>query len=95
MLFRSLIPGGLRWVHEFGTAPEGITRVEIPLEALTASVRARPVAGLPMGLPLRFDPARITRLQLLHSRFGDDGGSNQGFRSGPIQLEIQAIDALL
>lgn len=89
-----LIPGGLRWVHEFGTAAEGLSRVEIPFAALTASVRARPVAGLPLGLPLQFDPARITRLQLLHSRFSDDGGSNQGFRSGPIRLEIQAIDAL-
>ena len=89
-----LIPGGLRWVHEFGTAEEGISRVEIPFEALTASVRAKPVEGLPLGLPLRFDAARITRLQLLHSRFSDDGGSNAGFRSGPILLEIQAIDAL-
>lgn len=89
-----LIPGGLRWVHEFGTASEGSTRVEIPFAALTPSVRARPVAGLPLGLPLAFDPSRITRLQLLHSRFSDDGGSNQGFRPGPIHLEIQAIDAL-
>jgi hypothetical protein len=89
-----LIPGGLRWVHEFGTASDGLSRVEIPFAALTPSVRARPVAGLPLGLPLAFDPSRITRLQLLHSRFSDDGGSNQGFRRGPIQLEIQAIDAL-
>lgn len=89
-----LIPGGLRWVHEFGTAGEGLSRVEIPFEALTPSVRAQPVAGLPLGLPLRFDPARITRLQLLHSRFSDGGGRNEGFRSGPILLEIQAIDAL-
>ena len=89
-----LIPGGLRWVHEFGTASEGSSRVEIPFEALTPSVRAKPVEGLPLGLPLRFDPSRITRLQLLHSRFSDVGGSNQGFRRGPIQLQILAIDAL-
>jgi len=89
-----LIPGGLRWVQEFGTATAGPTRVVIPFADLTPSVRARPVGGLPLGLPLRFDPSRITRLQLLHSRFGDDGGPNAGFRPGPIHLEILSIDAL-
>ncbi|MEY4353383.1 MAG: hypothetical protein RLZZ609_1624 [Cyanobacteriota bacterium] len=90
-----LIPGGLRWVHEFGTASDGATRVEIPFADLIPSVRARPVDGLPLGLPLRFDPSRITRLQLLHSRFGDDGGPNAGFRPGPIHLDIRSIDALV
>lgn len=89
-----LIPGGLRWVQEFGTEPEGLTRVSIRFADLIPSVRARPVEGLPLGLPLRFDPSRITRLQLLHSRFSDDGGANPGFRPGPIHLEIQAIHAL-
>jgi hypothetical protein len=89
-----LIPGGLRWVHEFGTEVEGPSRVAIPFAELTPSVRARPVEGLPFRLPMRFDPSRITRLQLLHSRFGDDGGPNAGFRPGPIHLEILAIDAL-
>lgn len=89
-----LIPGGLRWVQEFGTNAEGATRVAIRFADLTPSVRARPVEGLPLGLTLRFDPSRITRLQLLHSRFGDDGGPNPGFRPGPIHLELLAIDAL-
>lgn len=90
-----LIPGGLRWVQEFATQPEGVTRVRVAFADLIPSVRARPVGALPLGLPLRFDPSRITRLQLLHSRFGDDGGSNAGFRPGAIHLEIQAIDALV
>jgi hypothetical protein len=47
-----------------------------------------------MGLPLRFDPARITRLQVLHSKFGDDGTDNPGFRAGPLLLELMAIDAV-
>ncbi len=72
-----LIPGGLRWVAEFDTEPAGrISRVRIPLASLRPSVRARP-----LGLPLRFDASRITRLQILHSRFAGDGGSNEG--SGP------------
>ena len=49
-------------------------------------MRARPV-----GLPLRFDASRINRLQLLHSRFGDDGSPNAGFRPGPIVFDLQAI----
>ena len=88
-----LIPGGLRWVAEFG-APEGLCEVEIPFEQLRASVRAKPVESLPLGLPLRFDASRITRLQILHSRFGDDGGANPGFRAGPLHLELRAIDAV-
>lgn len=89
-----LIPGGLRWVQEFGTNNEGATRVAIRFADLIPSVRARPLEGLPFGIPLRFNPSCITRLQLLHSRFGDDGGANPGFRAGPIHVEILAVDAL-
>jgi len=89
-----LIPGGLRWVHEFATQSEGPSLVQIAFEQLTASVRAKPIQGLPLGLPLRFDPSRITRLQLLHSKFGDDGGLNPGFRAGPVHLQLHAIDAI-
>ncbi len=82
----NLIPGGLRWVAEFATEPAGRTLVRLPFASLTPSVRAKPV-----GLPLHFDPGRISRLQLLHSRFADDGGLNAGFRAGPIHLELRAI----
>ena len=82
----NLISGGLRWVIEFGTEPEGTTLLRIPFTDLRASVRAKPV-----GLPLTFDAARITRLQVLHSRFADDGGLNAGFRPGPIHLELRSI----
>jgi hypothetical protein len=85
-----LIPGGLRWVAEFDTSAEGISRVVIPFQRLTASVRARP-----LGLPLRFDPARIRRLQILHSRFNDSGGLNPGFRPGPLRLLLRKIEAVI
>lgn len=90
----NLIPGGLRWVHEFGTDAAGLTRVTVGFADLRASVRAQPVQALPMGFVPRFDPARISRIQLLHSKFDDQGGLNQGFRSGPIQLVLQRIAAL-
>lgn len=84
----NLIPGGLRWVAEFGTDPSGPTQVRLPFAQLTPSVRAKPV-----GMPMRFRPEAINRLQLLHSKFGDDGGLNQGFRDGPIHLELQRLSA--
>jgi hypothetical protein len=85
-----LIPGGLRWVAEFDTQTSGTSRIEVPFQRLTASVRARP-----LGLPLRFDPRRIRRLQILHSKFNDSGGLNPGFRAGSLRLLIRRIDAVL
>ncbi len=84
-----LIPGGLRWVAEFATEAQGVSRVVVPFSRLTASVRARP-----LGIPLRFDPGRIKRLQLLHSKFNDSGGLNPGFRAGPLRLGVRSIRAV-
>jgi hypothetical protein len=88
------IPGGLRWVKNFSTEADGVSRVSIPFAELIPSLRAQPLERLPLGLPLRLDTSRITRLQLLHSRFSDDGGPNPGFRAGPIHLELHGIHAL-
>ena len=85
-----LIPGGLRWVSEFSTRSQGTSAVVIPFSRLTPSVRATPV-----GMPVRFDPARITRLQILHSKFGDMGGRNPGFRPGELSLLIRSIRAVV
>lgn len=90
-----LIPGGLRWVAGFSTAASGPSHVRIPFSDLRPSVRARPMEATPFGLPTpQFDPSRISRLQLLHSRFGEDGGANPGFRPGPLHLELLSIDAV-
>ena len=83
-----LIPGGLRWVSTVPTQSQGTTMIHIPFDQLKPVVRASPIK-----LPLRFDPTCITRLQLLHSRFGDDGEANPGFRSGSIALLIRSIEA--
>ena len=84
-----LIPGGLRWVVDVATAADGVTRIMVPFADLRPTVRAKPV-----GLPLRFDATGITRIQLLHSKFGDAGDLNPGFRPGPIRLLIRSIRAL-
>ena len=85
-----LIPGGLRWVAEFDAESTGTSRVVIPFQRLTPSVRARP-----LGFPLRFDPYRIKRLQLLHSKFNDSGGLNPGFRPGALRLLLRSIHAVI
>lgn len=90
----NLIPGGLRWVTEFGTEASGFTMVSVLFRDLTASIRAQPIQSLPLGLEPRFDASRINRIQLLHSKFDDRGGLNSGFRAGPIQLRIRRIAAL-
>ena len=84
-----LIPGGVRWVIDVPTEPEGTTRLTIPFTALHPTIRAKPV-----GLPLKFDVSGITRLQVLHSKFGDAGALNPGFRPGDIRLLIRSIRAL-
>ena len=84
-----LIPGGLRWVVDVPTNSEGMTRLTIPFSDLRPTIRAKPV-----GLPLRFDRSGISRIQLLHSKFGDDGSLNPGFRSGPIRMLVRTIRAV-
>ena len=85
----ALVPGGLRWVAEFDTAANDTSTVVVPFTALRPVVRAKPVA-MPMG----FDAQRVSRFQLLHSRFNDSGGENPGFRAGPLRFTLHAIEAV-
>lgn len=88
-----LIPGGLRWVIGFETEPGNRQRLPVRFDQLRASIRAQPLDRLPLGLRLSFDPARIQRFQVLHSRFGDDGERNAGFRPGPLRFTLHAIES--
>ena len=83
------IPGGLRWIKSFPTKKFGTTKIEIPFNSLNPSVRANKVR-----FPFKFKPSKIKRLQLLHSKFGDDGLLNDGFKSGPIKILIKSISVL-
>ena len=83
-----LIPGGLRWVHSIRTNSSGTTVAEIQFQDLRPVIRAEP-----LRLPLRFEPSALTRLQLLHSRFDDQGDANPGFRAGSIRLLLRSIEA--
>ena len=41
--------------------------------------------------PFKFKPSKIKRLQLLHSKFGDDGLLNNKFKEGSIKVLIKSI----
>ena len=84
--FTEFIPGGLRWIKSFPTKKFGTTNVQIPFTSLNPSVRANKVR-----FPFKFKPSKIKRLQLLHSKFGDDGLLNNEFKQGSIKVLIKSI----
>ena len=83
------IPGGLRWIKSFPTKKFGTTNVEIPFSSLKPSVRANKVR-----FPFKFKPSKIRRLQILHSKFGDDGLLNNEFKKGSIKVLIKSISVI-
>ena len=83
------IPGGLRWIKSFPTKKFGTTNVQIPFSELKPSVRANKVR-----FPFKFKPSKIKRLQLLHSKFGDDGLLNNEFKQGSIKVLIKSISVI-
>ena len=87
--FTEFIPGGLRWIKSFPTKKFGITNVQIPFNELKPSVRANKVI-----FPFKFKPSKIKRLQLLHSKFGDDGFLNNEFKPGSIKVLIKSISVI-
>ena len=44
--------------------------------------------------PFKFKPSKIKRLQLLHSKFGDDGLLNNEFKQGSIKVLIKSISVI-
>ena len=83
------IPGGLRWIKSFPTKRFGTTNVQIPFGSLKPTVRANKVS-----FPFKFKPSKIKRLQLLHSKFGDDGLMNNNFKEGSIKVLIKSISVI-
>ncbi len=83
------IPGGLRWIKSFPTKKFGTTNVQIRFSELKPSVRANKVR-----FPFKFKPSKIKRLQLLHSKFGDDGLLNNEFKQGSIKVLIKSISVI-
>ena len=87
--FTEFIPGGLRWIKSFPTKKIGTTNVQIPFISLNPSLRANKVR-----FPFKFKPSKIKRLQLLYSKFGDDGLLNNEFKAGSIKVLIKSISVI-
>ena len=83
------IPGGLRWIKSFSTNQFGTTSIQIPFYDLKPSIRANKVK-----FPFKFQSSKVKRLQLLHSKFGDEGLLNDNFKSGSIKVLIKSISVL-
>ncbi len=86
--FTQFFSAGIRWVAEIETKKLETTICEIPFEIFSPTIRAKPI-----GLPLSFKSSSITQIQLLHSRFGTDGGKNLGFKPGPFSILLHSISA--
>ena len=80
------IPGGLRWIKSFSTKKFGNTIVTISFDDLKPSIRANKV-----NFPFKFKPSKIKRIQLLHSKFGDEGNLNENFKPGSIKILLKSI----
>ena len=83
------IPGGLKWIKSFPTSQFGNSIIKIPFKNLTPSIRAKNVK-----FPFKFKPSQIKRLQLLHSKFGDNGTLNKNFKAGNINILIKSISVV-
>ena len=77
---------GLRWVADVPTRDSGRTRVNVPFNNLRPTVQAKSIP-----IPLEFDSSQIIQFQLLHSKFGESGSLNPGFRSGSIRILLRSI----
>ncbi len=77
---------GIHWVAEVPTISSGTTSIEIPFSKFQPTVRAKQIPISPS-----INPKAITQLQLLHSKFGEPGELNLGFRPGPIKILLRSI----
>ena len=80
------IPGGLKWIKTFQTNKFGNTLVRISFKDLRPSIRANKVS-----FPFKFKASKIKRLQILHSKFGDEGQINKNFKPGSIKINLRSI----
>ena len=86
--FNQLFFSNIRWIAAVPTETNGLTRIKLPFEKFEPSIRAKPV-----NLPLRLDISQINQFQLLHSKFGQPGKLNPGFKPGLIRILLRSISA--
>tara|TARA_Y100001968_G_C19321316_1_gene699420 strand:- start:181 stop:765 length:585 start_codon:yes stop_codon:yes gene_type:complete len=88
-IFNNLIFRDICWVASFTTNQVGTTKCKILFSTFQPTVRAKKIF-----FPVKFNISAITRVQLLHSKFGQPGEINPGFRPGNINFLIRNINAI-
>ncbi|KAL3693896.1 hypothetical protein R1sor_007547 [Riccia sorocarpa] len=76
----------LGYTLSFDTAYNEWQTVRLPFKDFVPVFRARSVKDAPP-----FDPAKITSLQVLYSKFEYDGALNPSFETGPFELPIAHV----
>jgi Complex I intermediate-associated protein 30 (CIA30) len=79
---------GLGYAYSFDTEAQGLTRIQIPFEALVPVLRAKTVS---VKSPL--DLEQIFSVQIMLSKFEYDGALNPRFWPGDFRLELFSIAA--
>tara|TARA_Y100001968_G_C19214396_1_gene646413 strand:- start:196 stop:771 length:576 start_codon:yes stop_codon:yes gene_type:complete len=87
-IMEKLLPSGLKWVASIPTEENGLTSFRIPFNSLEPSLRAKPVY-----MPIQFNSSSVNQFQILHSKFGQPGKLNYGFRSGLFTIILRSIYA--
>ncbi len=83
---KGLIPGGVSWITQIPTNLKGTTSIKVPFNSLQPTIRAKRI-----NFPIRFNPSQITKFQLLHSKFGEPGELNRGFKPGKLKIILRSI----
>lgn len=78
---------GIAYCYSFDTVADEWITVRVPFAELIPVFRAKTVSGQ------AFNPARITALQMMLSKFEYDGALNPHFAAGGFQLQIGSIHA--
>ncbi len=82
-----ILPGAIKWVALIPTKDFGITSIKIPFKSLEPAIRAKQVP-----FPIHFDASCVNQFQILHSKFGQPGKMNPGFKAGPFKILLRSID---
>jgi uncharacterized protein YbjT (DUF2867 family) len=78
---------GIAYCYSFDTVADQWITVRIPFSELIPVFRAKTVSDR------AFDPAQVTALQIMLSKFEYDGALNPHFAAGGFQLQIDSIRA--
>ena len=84
--FPGFLNKGLKWVTVFNTNDNGVSIVKILFKDLKPSIRAKKVL-----YPFAFNSSSVDRIQILYSKFGMPGKTNNLCKAGPVNIILKSI----